>query len=428
DYKRKQTLKNAERYITDELKRYEEQVTTAKERSDKLEHELFLDLRLAAVAAVAELCSVARAVARLDVLASLAWIARERGYVCPRMEEGSRLLIEEGRHPVLEQTLRDQTFVPNDVCLGAESLDALDQGAVDPTGDLTGPPDPHEVADGSDAGFASEDGGPAAPGGATIAIVTGPNMAGKSTFCRQTALIALMAQVGSFVPARRATLGVCDRIFARIGSADEIQSGLSTFMVEMTETANILNHATDKSLVVLDEVGRGTSTFDGVSLAFAITEHLAREIGARTLFATHYHELTELPEREARAKNLCVDVKEWGEEIIFLHKIVEGSTDKSYGLHVARLAGVPQGVIDRAQDVLQDLERLTLDAKGEPRVRGPQRAAAQGVPAARGPQQLDLFAPPADQLKTALMRLDLANLTPIKALLWLSEWQEKVRG
>jgi DNA mismatch repair protein MutS len=233
-----------------------------------------------------------------------------------------------------------------------------------------------------------------------------------------------MAQAGSFVPAASAEIGLCDRIFARIGASDELARGLSTFMVEMTETANILHNATERSLVILDEVGRGTSTFDGVSLAFAITEHLAEKVRCRTLFATHYHELTELAEVDPRVKNLNVAVKEWGDEIVFLRKIVEGAADKSYGLHVARLAGVPSSVVARAQEVLDQLERLAIDGAGRPRL-----AKAPGAAGAKPrPRQLALFASEEEKLKQALLRLDVGETTPVRALAFLAEWQERLRG
>jgi DNA mismatch repair protein MutS len=384
-YARKQTLKNAERYVTPELREHEAQVTTARERACDLERRLFEELREAAGAEAPRLRACARAVAALDALLSFAALAAERAYVRPRVTAGLGLAIRDGRHPVLEQTLTGEPFVPNDIALGEE-----------------------------------------AP---RIAVVTGPNMAGKSTFCRQVALLVLLAQTGSFVPAREAEIGLADRIFARIGAADEIARGLSTFMVEMTETANILHNATARSLVVLDEVGRGTSTFDGVSLAFAITEHLAEAVGARTLFATHYHELTELADVDPRVANLAVEVKEWGEEIVFLRKIKEGAADKSYGLHVARLAGVPRGVIERAAEILAELERIALDGEGRPRL-AKRRAAPGAAPKGRGgprEKQLGLFASEEEKLREAILRLDLAGTTPIRALTLLHEWQERLR-
>lgn len=387
EYVRKQTLKNAERYVTPELREHEAQVTTARERADALERRLFEELRLAAAAQAAPLRGLARAVAALDSLASFAALAVERGYARPRVTAGLGLVVRDGRHPVLEQSLTGEPFVPNDLALGEVER--------------------------------------------RIAVVSGPNMAGKSTFCRQIALLVLLAQTGSFVPAREAEIGLVDRIFARIGAADEIARGLSTFMVEMTETANILHNATERSLVILDEVGRGTSTFDGVSLAFAITEHLAETVRARTLFATHYHELTELAEVEPRVANLAVEVKEWGDEIVFLRKIVEGAADKSYGLHVARLAGVPRAVVERAAEILAELERIALDGEGRPRLAKRKGPSPETPPGAKEParkqKQLGLFASEEEKLREAILRLDLAGMTPMRALTLLHEWQERLR-
>jgi len=378
DYHRKQTLKNAERYVTQELKEYEHQVVTARERSDALEARVFEALRERVGAVAGGLRSTARALARIDVLRSLALLADERRYVRPRMVATPSLVLRDARHPVLEQALLGEPFVPNDLTLEEERR---------------------------------------------VAVVTGPNMAGKSTFCRQTALIVLLAQMGGFVPAASAEIGVVDRIFARIGASDELARGLSTFMVEMTETANILHHATERSLVILDEVGRGTSTFDGVSLAFAITEHLSEKVRARTLFATHYHELTELAEVDPHVRNLSVAVKEWGDEIVFLRKIVEGAADKSYGLHVARLAGVPRRVIERAKEVLSELERLAIDGAGRPRL-----AKRPGDAERKKPRQLALFASEEEKMKAALLGVDLGTMRPLDALNFLADWQERLRG
>jgi DNA mismatch repair protein MutS len=377
-YIRKQTLKSAERYVTPELKEYEEQVSSAEEKAAALEQELFFELRAACEADSPRLRRLARAAAELDVLAGFAHLARERGYVRPEVDGSTVLHVDEGRHPVIEQVLETEPFVPNDVTLGGED-------------------EPR------------------------VAIITGPNMAGKSTYCRQVALIALLAQAGSFVPARAARIGMVDRIFCRLGSADEIMSGLSTFMVEMVETAAILRGATERSLVVLDEVGRGTSTYDGVSLAFSVTEHLSEQVGCRTLFATHYHELCELAETDPRVTNLNVAVREWGNEIVFLHKIEPGTADRSYGLHVARLAGVPKPVVERAEAVLSGLETAARDQRGAPRLA---KKPANPTAASR---QLTLFAPPASRLHAALKGLDLENLTPLKALNWLQGWQARLR-
>jgi DNA mismatch repair protein MutS len=327
NYIRKQTLKNAERYITPELKEYEEKVLSAEDKLKTLELEIFGRLRDMVAAAASRLQATAEALAEVDVLASLGELARSRNYTRPAVVAQPILEIEAGRHPVLDITEPDGTFVPNDtVCVAR-----------------------------SDARGASNNHLHLAPLGSLL-LITGPNMAGKSTYIRQTALLTLMAQMGSFVPARRATIGVADRIFARVGASDELSRGQSTFMVEMTETARILNTATPQSLVILDEIGRGTSTYDGLSLAWSIVEHIHNEIGCRTLFATHYHELTDLADELAGVRNYNVAVKEWDDQVVFLHQIVAGAADKSYGIHVAQLAGVPRSVSDRAREVLNRLE------------------------------------------------------------------------
>jgi len=317
DYQRKQTLKNAERYITPELKEYEEKVLSAEDKSQQLEFELFLALRDEAAAETQRLLQTAEVLAHLDVLAALADLAASRQYVRPTLRDEPVLAIKDGRHPVLDQTLPPGTFVPNDVRLG--------------------------------------------PDDGILWLITGPNMSGKSTFIRQVALLTLLAQMGSFVPAQEAVVGITDRLFTRVGASDELNRGQSTFMVEMTEAANILNNATTHSLVILDEIGRGTSTYDGVSLAWAITEYLHNQLGCRALFATHYHELAQLAETLPNLRNCNVLVREWQDDIVFLHKIAPGSADKSYGIHVARLAGVPTEVLDRAKQVLQELESHHLD-------------------------------------------------------------------
>ncbi len=317
DYQRKQTLKNAERYITPELKEYEEKVLSAEEKSHEREYELFLALRELVAAQTHRLLQTGEVLAQLDVLASLAELAVSRQYIRPRLVEVPVLILRDGRHPVLEQTLPAGTFVPNDARLTADD--------------------------------------------GTLWLITGPNMSGKSTFIRQVALLTLMAQMGSFLPAREAAIGLVDRIFTRVGASDELSRGQSTFMVEMTEAANILNNATPRSLVILDEIGRGTSTYDGVSLAWAITEFLHHQVGCRALFATHYHELAQLADTLPNLRNYNVLVREWQEDIVFLHKIAAGSADQSYGIHVARLAGVPAEVLSRAKEVLAQLEAHHLD-------------------------------------------------------------------
>jgi DNA mismatch repair protein MutS len=311
-YQRKQTLKNAERYVTPELKEHEERVLSAEEEMRQREHELFVGLRERVAAQANRLQRAGDVLARLDVLTALAELASARGYRRPELCDEPVLDIEDGRHPVLDQALPPGTVVGNDARFG--------------------------------------------PGDGRLWLITGPNLSGKSTFIRQVALLTLLAQMGSFVPARRARVGIADRIFTRVGASDDLGRGQSTFMVEMTEAANILNNATPRSLVILDEIGRGTSTYDGVSLAWAITEYLHDQVGCRTLFATHYHELARLADRLDGVRNYNVLVREGPGEIIFLHKIAPGSAGRSYGIHVARLAGVPRAVLDRAEQVLRELE------------------------------------------------------------------------
>jgi DNA mismatch repair protein MutS len=319
-YKRVGTLKNAERYTTPELKEHEEKVLKAQGEAEQREYELFVALRERAAAEAARLLQTAEALAQLDVLAGLAELAVSRQYCRPEFCDEPVLEVTDGRHPVLDQTLPPGTFVPNDVSLG--------------------------------------------PGQGSLWLITGPNMSGKSTFIRQVALLTLLAQMGSFVPAARLRLGVVDRVFTRVGASDELSRGHSTFMVEMTEAANILNNATDRSLVILDEIGRGTSTYDGVSLAWAITEYLHNQVGCRALFATHYHELAQLAETLPGLRNYNVLVREWQDDVVFLHKIAPGSADKSYGIHVARLAGIPAEVLERAREVLTDLEAHHVQTRG----------------------------------------------------------------
>lgn len=324
DYIRKQTLVNAERFITPELKELESKILGAEEKSKALEYELFQQIREYALQFTTSIQDIAAAVATVDVLCALADCARRHGYVRPTIRDDNTLYIRAGRHPVLDAAMKNERFVPNDVVLDGQEN--------------------------------------------RIMIITGPNMAGKSTYIRQTALLTLMAQMGSFIPAENAVIGLVDRIFTRVGAADDIARGQSTFMVEMVETANILNHATDKSLVILDEIGRGTSTFDGLSIAWAVAEFLHDNPGsrARTQFATHYHELTELAISKRGVKNYNVAVKEYGDQIIFLRQIVPGGTDKSYGIHVAKLAGLPAAVIERSKEILENLENSAINNTGEP--------------------------------------------------------------
>jgi DNA mismatch repair protein MutS len=375
-YIRKQTVKNAERYITPELKEFETKVLSAEERAHDLEYAAFCALRDEVARHVGRILDVAHTLAVIDVLAALAQKAAENKYHAPAVDQGDVISITEGRHPVIERSPGTGSFVPNDA-----RLDRTDR---------------------------------------RITLITGPNMAGKSTYIRQVALIVLMAQIGSFVPAREAKIGIVDRIFTRVGAADDIARGASTFMVEMVEVANILNNATTRSLVVLDEVGRGTATFDGLALAWAIVEHLYEEVGARTLFATHYHQLTDLAQRLKGVCNMNVAVREHQDEIVFLHKIVEGGTDRSYGIHVARLAGVPQSLLERARSILRDLEQDAEDLA--PRI----SAHAPGAARPSGPQQLSLFAPPPSAIERELAKLDLDRLSPLDALQKLHEWRRRL--
>jgi len=364
-YVRKQTLVNAERFITPELKALEDKVLGAEDRIRALEYELFDGLRREAAGSAPRVQTLARTLALADALASLAEGAAEGGYCRPELTTDDLLIIKDGRHPVLERQDLPGGFIPNDVLLGG--------------------PD-HRLL-----------------------IITGPNMAGKSTYLRQTALIVLMAQMGGFVPAKSAVIGLVDRIFTRIGAADNLVEGQSTFMVEMTETANILHHATSRSLIILDEIGRGTSTFDGLSIAWAVAEHLAdrNRIGARTLFATHYHELTDLARTHTGVRNYNVAVRERGEEILFLRKIVEGGADRSYGIHVARLAGLPGDVVTRAEEVLKRLES----------------GSAQEIPAHLAP---DPTLPPPHPILEEVRQMDLFSMTPLEAMNKLAEIKERL--
>ena len=372
DFVRKQTIKNAERYITDELKEYETQALSAEEKALELEQQLFDQLRRQSAQYVGRLQALAETVAQCDCLSALAYLAKRRNYIRPKITDGGQLIIHEGRHPVVAETLGAE-FVPNDVELG------------DAAGD--------------------------------ILVITGPNMSGKSTYIRQVALLVLMAQTGSFVPAQNAEIGLVDRIFTRVGASDELVRGQSTFMVEMTETANIINNATDKSLVILDEVGRGTSTYDGLSLAWAITEHVANKLKCRTLFATHYHELTELSELFANVKNCNVAVREWMDEVVFLHKILPGGTDKSYGIHVAKLAGVPKTILDRSKEILEELEStFQKEATGEHLARHKTKE----------PDKDTLFVEKNKSVLEKLASTDVNNLTPIAAINLLNEIKNEI--
>jgi DNA mismatch repair protein MutS len=325
----------------------EGKILGAEERSMKLEYELFLKVREEVLQSLQPIQRTAEALAQLDVLASFAESALLHAYCRPVVRDEGVVQLRDARHPVLEQTLVETRFVPNDT-----ALDATVQ----------------------------------------IALITGPNMAGKSTYIRQVALLALLAHTGSFIPAAEARVDLVDRIFTRIGASDDLSRGQSTFMVEMSETANILNNATARSLIILDEIGRGTSTFDGLSLAWSIVEHLHNQIGAKTLFATHYHELTELAGRLPRLKNFTVAVREWNDQVVFLHKIVEGGADKSYGIQVARLAGVPKPVIERSKEILRNLEESELTPDGTVRQPARHKAEREKLKRLEAPPQLDLFA------------------------------------
>ena len=360
-YIRKQTLANCERYITPELKELEEQVLTAKERLTALEYQIFTALREHLARQAARVQATAAAVAAADTLCSLAAVAVQRGYCRPQMTLGSEIRITDGRHPVVEQMLSDSLFVPNDTDLGA-----MDN---------------------------------------QVCIITGPNMAGKSTYMRQVALIVLMAQMGSFVPARSAKLGIVDRVFTRIGASDDLASGQSTFMVEMAEVASILKHATSRSLLILDEIGRGTSTYDGMSIAKAVLEYVAnpRKLGAKTLFATHYHELSTIEAELPNVRNYNIAVKKRGEQMIFLRKIVPGATDDSYGIEVAKLAGLPTAVTNRAKEILAELES--------------KKGVTHAAPALAEPDdQVSMLDISAQQVCAALEAISVETLTPIEAM------------
>ncbi len=379
DYIRKQTLVNAERYVTPEIKELEEQILSADERRIALEQQHFRALLERIQASAEGLSRLARNLGALDAFAALAEVAARNRYVRPEMTpSGGTVRVREGRHPVVEPASRE-AFVPNDADLDPES--------------------------------------------AQIVLLTGPNMGGKSTYLRQVALIVLMAQAGSWVPAEAAEISVCDRIFTRVGASDDLARGESTFMVEMIETANILRHATDRSLVILDEVGRGTATFDGLSLAWAIVEHLHEKGRSKVLFATHYHELTELSELLPRVVNRTMAVREWDEKIVFLRRVVAGSADKSYGLHVARLAGLPNEVVVRAAEVLGNLEAQEYDFVGKPRLaKGSRGPAGKAAP----DPQMSLFTPPAQAVADLLLAANLDQMTPLAALNLLHSLRSKL--
>jgi DNA mismatch repair protein MutS len=370
DYERRQTLATAERYVTPELKDYESRVLGAEERIVTREAELFNQLRSLIGQAIQRIQHTARIVARLDVVAGLAERAVSGRYVRPRITGSFDLLLQESRHPVIERMMPRESFIPNDLRLTE---------------------------------------------GERVVLVTGPNMAGKSTILRQIGLCVVLAQMGSFIPAEEAVIGTVDRLFTRVGATDNLAQGQSTFMVEMSETSAILHNATPRSLVLLDEIGRGTSTYDGVAIAWAVTEHLHDRIGCKTMFATHYHELMQLPERLQHARNYNVAVRETGDTIVFLHRLEPGGTDRSYGIHVGQLAGLPQTVVTRAREILMTLE-------------GEHRVVPGAPPPSRDPGQLALFEVSSDPMVEELKAMDLNTLTPLEALNRLAELQRRAAG
>ncbi|HIR44545.1 MAG TPA: DNA mismatch repair protein MutS, partial [Candidatus Ventrisoma faecale] len=386
-----QTLANAERYTTDRLKELEDIILGAEDRLFSLEYDLFCQVRDQIAGEVERIQRTAKAVARLDVFASLSSVATRNNYIKPQINEKGVIQIKNGRHPVVEKMMRDDLFVANDTY--------LDNGKN------------------------------------RISVITGPNMAGKSTYMRQTALITLMAQIGSFVPAGEANIGICDRIFTRVGASDDLASGQSTFMVEMTEVANILRNATRNSLLILDEIGRGTSTFDGLSIAWAVIEHISNTklLGAKTLFATHYHELTELEGTMSGVNNYCIAVKEQGDDIVFLRKIVKGGADKSYGIQVAKLAGVPDSVIERAKELVEELSHADITV----RAREIAENSANSQPQRRSvprPDEVDMLQMSIfdtvkdDDIVKELKELELSTMTPIDALNTLYRLQNKLKN
>ena len=386
---RKQTLTNAERYITDELKKLEDIILGAEDKLTNIEYDIFCKIRNKIADEVVRIKKTAKIVAYIDVYCSLAYVAEHNNFVRPNINDKGVIDIKNGRHPVVEKMMNGSMFVENDTYLDKNKN--------------------------------------------RVSIITGPNMAGKSTYMRQTALIVLMAQIGSFVPASSANIGICDRIFTRVGASDDLSSGQSTFMVEMTEVANILRNATKDSLLILDEIGRGTSTFDGLSIAWAVVEHISNTklLGAKTLFATHYHELTELEGTLQGVNNYCIAVKEQGDDIIFLRKIVKGGADKSYGIQVAKLAGIPDSVIERAKEIVSSLVDADISAKA--------REIAEDLKPAKKNErfrtdnvemtQMSLFdTVKDDDILEEIKNLDVSNMTPIDALNTIYKLQNKLKN
>ena len=391
-YTRKQTLANAERYITPELKELEDTILGAEDKLYALEYELYCTIRDTIAAEVKRIQTTAKAIASLDVFSSLALVAERNNYVRPKINESGKIDIKDGRHPVVEQMIPNGTFICNDTLLDDKKQ--------------------------------------------RVSIITGPNMAGKSTYMRQAALIVLMAQIGSFVPASGADIGLVDRIFTRVGASDDLASGQSTFMVEMTEVANILRNATSKSLLILDEIGRGTSTFDGLSIAWAVVEYISdsKLLGAKTLFATHYHELTELEGKIDNVNNYCIAVKEKGDDIVFLRKIVKGGADKSYGIQVAKLAGVPDLVIDRAKEIVEELVNEDITIRVSEIAVGGKDSGAKKKAKPKKYDEMDLAqfslfdTVKDDDVLEELKNIDVGNLTPVDALNTIYRLQNKLKN
>ncbi len=388
DYIRKQTLANAERYTTPRLKELEDTILNAEDKLYSLEYDLFCQIRDTIAAQIERIQQTAKAIAKLDVFASLSYVAERNHYIRPALNEKGVIDIKEGRHPVVEQMIHNDMFIANDTYLDNQKH--------------------------------------------CIAVITGPNMAGKSTYMRQTALIVLLAQIGCFVPAKKANIGIVDRIFTRVGASDDLASGQSTFMVEMNEVANILRNATSNSLLVLDEIGRGTSTFDGLSIAWAVIEHISNRkiLGAKTLFATHYHELTELEGKMDNVNNYCIAVKEKGDDIVFLRKIIKGGADKSYGIQVAKLAGVPDMVIDRAKEIVEQLSDNDITEKVqniEVNIKNDKKKPVKYDEVDL--EQISLFDTVKDEdVVNELKELDITNLTPVDALNTLYRLQNKLKN